>query len=234
MNVAEKPIKLFGTRADRYPEAEDSDAAAAVLRAALEDIPGIKTVIKFLDVFVQPELTRRQIEWLKDFSDDFDRVKEQFNPEVLGKNEAFVSMFVRATRIAAGTHQEEKRRMLRNALLNIVTREAPSDDLQQVFFNAIDEFTPSHVKVLKVLWTGEQELIRNGRFSGIGTYEHLIEKFIPDLKNQQSLTQCIITDLRNRGFTTLSSADASFEPASKITNLGIDFVQFVSTSEGMS
>ena len=143
--MAEKPIKLFGTRAERYPEVEDSDIAAAVVRAALEDIPGIKTVIKFLDVFVQPELTRRQVEWMKDFADDFDRFKEEFNQEVLGKNKAFVSMFVRATRIAAGTHQEEKRKMLRNALLNIATGKAPSDDLQQVFFNAIEEFTSSHV-----------------------------------------------------------------------------------------
>jgi hypothetical protein len=225
--MTEKPMTIFDTRANRYPEADDADIAASLGRAILEEIPGFKSVVKFLSVYVQPELTRRQVEWLKDFSNDFDRFKEQFSPEVLGKNEAFVTMFVRATRIAAGTHQEEKRKMLRNALMKIVTGKAPSDDLQQVFFNAVDDFTPSHVKVLKILWTGEQELIRSNRFSGIGTYRHIIENIVPDLKNQQSLVQSILTDLRNRGFSTLNEADDSAGGGTRVTNLGIEFLHFV-------
>lgn len=236
--MTEDPMKLFPALADQYPQPDSADTAYGFARAGLQLVPGIgSAAAEVISIVLAPSFVRRQEDWFKKLADLVEELKakvDAFNLEDLTKNEEFVSATVQATRIAMATHLTEKHTMLRNALFNIAAEKGPNDDLQQVFFNAIDEFTPSHVKVLKVLWTGTQNLIRNGRSSGIGTYQHVIEKLLPDLKNQQSLVQCILTDLRNRGFTTLSSSDAPFEPRTKITNLGIEFLQFVLKPEEIS
>lgn len=234
--MTEKPLSIFGTRADRYPEADDADIAKSLGRAILEEIPGFKLVVKFLSVYVQPELTRRQVEWLKDLARDFDRFKERFDPENLGHNEVFVSALVRAMRIATATHHKDKHRMLRNALLNIAVENAPGEDLQEVFLNAIEAFTPSHIRVLNALWKGENELIdKHGRkpyeLTNIGTFGNAIGILIPELRGQDGLLECIMTDLRSRGFSNVSGPNEAFPSAQRITNVGLSFLQFIMEPE---
>lgn len=234
--MVEEPTKLFATRAERYPEADDADIAAEAARATLSIIPGIDKVIEFLSVFVEPSLSRRRVKWLKEFADDFDRFKAKYDPENIGKNEAFISATVQATRIAAATHQEEKRKMLRNALLNIAVGKGPDEELQQVYLNAIEAFTPSHVKVLEVLRSGDNELIQKHgckpyELGNIGTYGNAIRVLIPELQGRDGLVQCIMTDLRNRGFSNASGSDAAFPSGKMITNAGIEFLRFIMEPE---
>lgn len=234
--MADKPIKLFASRAERYPEADDADRAAEAVRAALSMIPGIDKVIEFVSVFIEPSLVRRRVTWLKDLADDFDRFKAKCDPENLGKNEALISAMVQATRIAAATHQEEKRKMLRNALLNIAVGNAPDEDMQQVYLSAIEALTPSHVRVLEVLRSGDNELIeKHGRkpyeLSKIGTYGNAIRILIPDLQGRDGLVRCIMSELRNREFSDVSGPDAAFPSGKVITNVGIEFLRFITEPE---
>jgi hypothetical protein len=55
-------------------------------------------------------------------------------------------------RIVVATHQEEKRKYLRNALLNIAIGKGLDEIKQQIFLNAIEDFSPAHVKALDIIW----------------------------------------------------------------------------------
>jgi hypothetical protein len=69
-----------------------------------------------------PGEERRREEWFKEPADDPDRLRdtvEGFRVENLAQNEVFGSATIQPTRIAMGTHQQEKREYLRDALRNI-------------------------------------------------------------------------------------------------------------------
>ena len=56
---------------------------------------------------------------------------------------------LRATNAAMSTHRKEKHEMLRNAVLNSALPNAPEDDERTVFLNLVDEFSVTHILVLK-------------------------------------------------------------------------------------
>ena len=62
--MAEDPIKLFNTRAERYPEATDADLAQGAARAALAAIPVIGgTVTEVLSVVTMVRISRFGAIW---------------------------------------------------------------------------------------------------------------------------------------------------------------------------
>jgi len=158
---------------------------------------------------------------------------ENFKIEDLTTNEAFVSATIQATRIAASTHKEEKRKILRNALLNIALGTGPDEDTQQIFLSIVEGFTASHVRVLDVLWRGAGMMARSKLWDQSGTpishrnYGAAIGLLVPELKGQNALVEYILTDLRSRGFTQLNALSNSFPQGGTITNMGIQFMRFV-------
>jgi hypothetical protein len=56
-----------------------------------------------------------------------------------------------AAQAAARTHHEDKLAALQNATLNAALPGAPSDDLQHIFVNWVDEFAPVHLRLLTVM-----------------------------------------------------------------------------------
>jgi hypothetical protein len=234
--MSEEPIKLFSRMSERYPEPDEGDAVYAAARSLISVLPGAGGSVNELLAFVlAPSVSRRRDNWFKDLADVIEEVKEKvegFNVEDLGRNEAFVSATIQATRIAAGTHREEKRKILRNALLNVALGTGPDEDTQQIFLNIIDAFTASHVRVLDVLWRGpgrmtailwdQSRIPMNAR-----NYGSAIEVLVPELKGQGALAEYILTDLRNRGFTQLNSLSNNFPQGGTITNMGVQFMRFV-------
>jgi hypothetical protein len=234
--MVENPINLFASRSDRYPESDEADSLQRLARAGIAAIPIVGgSLNELLSTVLAPAVSRRRDEWFKELADGLDQLESKvkgFRPEDLAKNEQFVSATIQATRIALGIHQNEKRAMLRNALLNVAVGNGPDEELQQVYLNAIEAFTPSHVRVLKALWRGDNELIeKHGRkpyeLGNIGTLGNAIRILIPELQGRDGLVQCIMTDLRNRGFSTASGPDAAFPSGKMITNVGIEFLQFI-------
>lgn len=233
--MTEDPMKLFPRLADQYPQRDTADTLYGLTRAGLQFIPGAGgAVAELFSMVLAPSFVRRQEDWFKKLAGRLERVEakvESFKLADLAKNEAFISATIQATRIAVGTHQEEKRRLLQNALLNVAVGERPNEELQQVFFNAIEAFTPSHVRVLEVLWKGENELIQRGRkpyqLGNLGNYGNVIRILIPELQGHDDLVQCIMTDLRSRGFSTASGPDAAFPSGKLIANVGIEFLWFI-------
>lgn len=203
------------------------------MRAGLAAIPIVGgPTNEVLSLILTPALQRRRDEWHKDLADVVEELEKRFSgfdPRSLGENEAFISATIQATRIAASTHQKEKREMLRNALLNIAVGKGPNEGLQQIFLNAIDAFTCSHVKVLDFLWRQHNILAESSRDSRepVSNYGHAINIGLPELRKVAGLLEPILNDLKLRGFSDVSSPRDAFPRNPAITNLGIEFLHFI-------
>jgi hypothetical protein len=238
--MAEDPIKLFATRAERYPEPTEADTAQAMAKAGIAAIPVIGGPInQVLSLVLTPAVGRRRDEWLKELAHALDQMEKKvagFRIEKLADNEAFVSATIQATLIAIGTHQREKREYLRNALLNVAKGITSDETKQQVFLNAIEAFTPTHIKALNVIWRGGGLNIgwdKNSIPMTQRTYGAAIEILAPEVKGQTSLIGAVLADLRNRGFSNLGGPDLAFPQGGIVTNLGIEFLNFVLSPEDL-
>src|ERR1700685_4332300 len=93
--MAEDPIKLFATRAERYPEPAEADTAQAIAKAGMAAIPVIGGPInQVLSLVLTPAVGRRRDEWLKELADALDEMEKEvagFRIEKLADDEAFVS-----------------------------------------------------------------------------------------------------------------------------------------------
>jgi hypothetical protein len=231
--MAEDPIKLFATRAERYPEPTEADVALGAGRAALAAIPFVGgSITEVLSLVLAPAVARRRDIWFKELADGLEEAErkiEEFTIENLTQDEAFVSAMIQASRIAMGTHQQEKREYLRNALLNVALGKFQDEVKQQIFLNAIEAFAPAHVHAL-ILIRGIGQNIpwdKNGISLPLRTYGAALGVILPDLKGQASLIGAMFNDLRNRGFSNLSSPDLRFPQGDLITNLGVEFLNFI-------
>jgi hypothetical protein len=234
--LEEKPIKLFDRRSERYPEPEAGDIPGAIARAGLASTVIGAPISELLSLVLTPALQRRRDEWLKDLADVVEELEKRldgFDPKNLGEDEAFVSATIQATRIAASTHQKDKREMLGNALLNISLSKGPNEELQQIFLNAIDAFTCSHVKVLDFLWRQHNILAESSRDSRepISNYGHAINVGLPEFQKEAGLLEPIMNDLRLRGFSDVGKPRDAFPRNPAITNLGIQFLHFIKKPE---
>lgn len=238
--MSEKPIKLFATRSERYPESDSADTVQALAKAGIAAIPIVGGPLnQILSLVLSPAVARRRDEWFKELTDALDEMEkkiEGFKVENLADNEAFVSAMIQATVIATRTHQREKRKYLRNALVNIAKGMTSDEIKQQVFLNAIEAFTAAHIKALNVLWRGGGLRIswdENSVPIMRRTYGAAIEISVPELKGQMILIEAVLADLRNRGFSNLGGPDIGFPQGGLISNLGIEFLNFVLSPEDL-
>jgi hypothetical protein len=85
----------------------------------------------------------------------FDRTPEgsEIKIEKLDDDPAVVSTILQATQAAIRTHQTEKLEALRNAVCNTALQRFPSDDVRSLLLTFVEDFTPTHVQMLKYLKT---------------------------------------------------------------------------------
>ena len=177
--------------------------------------PGCRgAAAELFSLVLAPPIERRRDGFLEDLYLRLKQLEGQvkgFHLEDLQKNEAFVSAALQATRAAIGTNQQEKREYLRNALLNIAAGKDTDEIKQQIFLNAVEAFTPAHVKALNLIWRGASLGVRwdeNRVPLGQRNYGAAIEIIAPEVKGQSSLIEAVLADLRNRGFSTLGRTRA--------------------------
>jgi hypothetical protein len=145
-----------------------------------------------------------------------------------------VSAVIETNRIAIGTHQAEKRAILRNALVKIGSGTGPGDDLQQVYFRIIEALSPLHVQILYLIWTGTSQM---GQFSMERTYAPLIQQQYPDLMRNRELLGHIIRNLTDFHLVRDVSPGRDFPDVpvnpQNMTNEGISFLRFVIAPEDL-
>jgi hypothetical protein len=237
--LSDKPIELFASRAERYPEPSQSDVALGATRAALAAIPIVGgSVTELMSLVITPSVVRRRDQWLKDLADGLDQLEakiDDFQVSDLQDNEAFVSAVIEASKTAVATHKREKHEALRNALLNIALLRTPDEDQQQIFLRYIEELTAWHIKFLALFENPPRLLatrgIRNNYYIGAGS--QVLEDVYPELAGKRELYDQIAADLDARGLIAGTaflhgSMSAQGMVSKRTTALADAFLAFIS------
>ena len=144
-----------------------------------------------------------------------------FRFDDLGQNEQFVSATLQATHAALRTHQAEKLEALRNAVMNVAVSRAPSEDLQLIFLNLVDSFTPAHLKILSLFQ--HPEITVREEF---GRQRDLSDQVVRDLNDRG-----LINDTRPYAARNRDDSESLVYYKWDVTNLGKQFLEFI-TSPG--
>src|SRR5438067_9923702 len=147
-------------RITQLPGKEARDRLRAVVDAAIATIPYAGGALQVLfDEVLQPNFEKRREEWMRKLAEVLEELRsrmEGFDPASLESNEQFVSAVSQATRIAMGTHRQEKLDMLKDSLVNLVIRSGSSDLIVARFLRFIEELEPEHFLVLRYLSSPEK------------------------------------------------------------------------------
>jgi len=235
--MAEDPIKLFATRAERYPEPTQADIALGTGRAALAAIPFVGgSITEVLSLVLAPAVTRRRDTWLKELADGLEEAERKidgFTVENLTQDEAFVSAVIEATRSAISTHKDEKRDALRNGLLNIALRRSTDEDQQQTFLRYIDELTVWHLRILTLFQDPPKQLTAKGVKTNYyaGSASQVLEDVYPELKGKREFYDQVAADLNSRGLVGAGFLYGMMTPqgmvAKRTTPLADAFLAFI-------
>jgi len=161
---------------DKYtpPQAEKTDKAIAVVRAAVSSIPYAgNAAIELMPLLFTAPLERRRQEWMNEVAGALRELEQDrgISLDELQSNEAFISVLVQASQAAVRNHQREKKEALRQAVRNSAASVKIEEDLQLLFVRFIDELTPSHLTLLRFLRDREIE------FQDVESYEQLFQSF---------------------------------------------------------
>jgi len=210
------------------PKADGADFRHRIMKAIATSNLATGTLAEIAGVLQTP-LERRRSEW---FQLLWEAVKElqirdrNFTTESLRDDEEFVTVVLHATHVALRTHQTEKLQALRNAVLNVAVGSAPDADLQAIFLDAVDAFTPSHVRILRCFCEATDRP---------STLRSAISEGSLDIKPQSPLACQILRDLRTRGFVDFELALDQLGPTTaplvdvKPTDFGRTFLSFVTS-----
>jgi len=149
--------------------------------------------------------SRRMELWLDELAEAVSELQDQVESldfDALSQDEDFVDAVVHATRAAEGAHQREKIEALRNAVLNVALPGAPDTDLIRIFLRYLDEFTPSHLRLLAFLddprgsydirGIPKPTLMMGGR-------SHLLEEALPEFTGRRDFYDPLASDLERAG-----------------------------------
>lgn len=224
---------------EEKPEVSAADVAHAVVKGAVSAVPVVGGVLsETLSLIFSPPLEKRREKWIETLADAIEEIKrrlDDFSPEKLSQNEAFVTTAMHASQIASRTHQEEKLRALRNAIVNAAMPDAPDETKQQIFLEHVDSLTPWHLRILAFFESPQAWFQRhNIRRPNItaGAQSHILEAGIPELRGQREFYDQIIKDLEARGLVpgggihVMVSEHGLWQP--RITNWGREFLRFIS------
>jgi hypothetical protein len=170
-------------------------------------------------------LTRRRDEWWADVARRLLYLEgkvQGFKFENLRDNEQFVSAMIQATQSAAKTHRKEKLEALRDAVVNIALGHKPMEDLQAIFLNLVDSFTPVHLELLRFFQhrnTLDLERFRN-------------ERYVSDQSTMDLLSRGLIRDTRPYATRGRDSDDSLVIHDWEVSGLGKQFLDLISNPPG--
>lgn len=154
---------------------------------------------------------------------DLSRIVNALTPEQLAQNEAFISAFEMATQAALRTHQTDKLNALRNAVLNVAAGTTISEDLQTLFLNLVDGFTPKHLQTLSYLVERDGTL-RNELLK----HSDLVDQAVTDLNSRG-----MIKDTRAYAARGRDTSDPLINSQWDITPMGEQFLAFIKSPPGL-
>lgn len=181
-----------------------SDKNYNAAKALISSIPSIGSlVVNFMESYIASPAQRRLYAFLESLVKELEELKSK-NSAVDFDSPVFVTTFWQAHQIAIRTHKEQKLEALRNAVLNSSIPSSLDDDLQSMFLNWIDVFTPTHIFILKCLHYLDQyepeEL--KAQFPELEKNEALYNQILKNLVERDLiiLREVFITEEENKNY----------------------------------
>lgn len=176
-------------------------------------------------IVIQSGFDRRVGEWREEVAAAIIELRDKFGqlPEDLEKNEGLLDAVARAGVAAMKDHRREKWEMLHNALVNAALPNAPTDDLQQMFFRLVDEFSQTHVRMLRLL-SGRVE----DAYLNLGDF---MSKNLPQPTPEQTIIRIFLGDLDAKSVVEVPPRGGHITDNVRgeisATDLGRDFLRFI-------
>jgi hypothetical protein len=219
------------------PSDTGKEVAAGLARAGVSLIPlAGSPLAELVDLFLQPMIHRRRDRWLGHLASAVDELRANaVDARTLVDNDLVTTVIVNATAAAARTHEEEKLRALRNAVVNSALALGPDEHTQMMFVRIVDEFTALHLQLLAYLrdpagWFAAHGIARVD--SHMGSRSQLLEVAFAELRGRADFYRQLLNELGARGLCQPSmlsgmvSGHAMWDPAT--TPLGNAFLDFIS------
>ena len=160
------------------PKEDGLDTAHSIAKMIGGILPLGGTAMELWNMVVQSPIQIRRDQFLELMLEAVQKLdrKQKELLERVEASEEFRSNFIAASIIAAKTHQIEKHKMLRNAIINGIAKEMKYD-IEQVFLNFIDVLSLQHINLLMFL-DHYKNYIRDHSLNSYGKlYRLLVEGF---------------------------------------------------------
>jgi len=217
-----------------YPKDSGVDLVHTATKAAISSVPVLGGAIaEFFGTFVPSSLETRRDEWAEMMTKI---VRELLDRKVvtledLRTNPAFTDILIEATIQATRTSSEAKRLALANAI-NSVARRTVDLERQHIFVRLIEEFTESHILLLRAYYVG-----KFGKVVGTGAdvesrFIALVGAEFPELASDRSFILHLCSDLAGRSLIAVPQGGAKSlgginYNSMRVTRSGTDFLRFV-------
>ena len=222
-----------------YPKKSPEDYIHDLLKFGLSCASGPGGEL-FSTAFPSP-IVEKQKKWMSELIGKINKVIDDI--DCLKNNMVFMSAIITALQTVAKTNKQEKLDALKNALVNIAKGDFPEEDLNTVFFSAIDSFSSWHLLALKIEDNPKEWFELNeipfpiSDNSGFFSRELFLGKAgIIDVNqgyDVESVLKKIVADLILGGFIQESVVGAIGELHNKpqTTIFGKDFLRFIKDSD---
>jgi hypothetical protein len=175
-----------------------------------------------------PGIERRSAEWREEAGRAIAEVCGKLNkpPEELSKDDRFLDAVSRATVGALKDHRRERWELLLNGLVNSALPPPLDEDLQQVFFQFLDELTLTHIAMLKAI-----DRPYDPEAAGISTVE-CVKRRLGKAATDEPMLRAFLDQLEARRLLQSSSprtpVGAGPFGQTSFTGMGRRFLAFVS------
>lgn len=224
-----------GSESEPYPtNSSAADWAQALTKGALGAVPIAGGVLAEVTGMVwAPRLQKRRDEWVQDLAERVQLLSEQHQHlrERLGEDEV-MTVAIKAARSAATTHEQEKRRALRNVVLNSALRVEPHVQVQLILTELVDRITEAHIQMLGFMadpggWYDRNNVERPNL--SLGSPSNLFETAFPQWGRE--FYRLIADDLERLGLlngnlTTMMTAEGAW--GNHATGMGGRLLRFIS------
>ncbi|NEQ73222.1 MAG: hypothetical protein F6K23_09115 [Okeania sp. SIO2C9] len=168
-------------------------------KALVSAIPAIGSLaVTFYENYIKEPSSQRLHDFLEELVQNL-LILQQKIEAVSFDNPTFETTFLKAIRIAECEHQQEKLEVLRNAVLNSAIPNSLKDDIQAIFLKWIDEFTVSHIRLLRML-----------HYIDNYNYEEFLAN-LQDLEENRDFYNQVLLALRGKGLIKLREVYETFE-----------------------
>lgn len=220
------------------PKASAGDVAHAAVKATVGSVPYVgSAAAEAFQLIFGPPIEKRRNEWMEDVAEAIRNLEAAGKTvaEDLASNPAFIDTMMQASQAAVRTSQQEKRKALRNAVVNSALPDAPDETRQQIFINFVDTLTAWHLRILRLFadpraWYASVNR-QPPQWHITGSLSQLLTDAYPELRNEDRLCEKMWKDLyeagllNSSGFKTMMSGSGPLEP--RATELGNQLLKFI-------